>query len=165
LRGTSTGCSPDDLSIELRQEGSMRSSWRTALVRLASAAVVAGGGLLSGCGPADAIKTGLSVDTSVEMIAGSQGSSFSLSLECGAAQEARRLGVTLTVVAPASFTAADQEALVNGVIGRNPDALIIDPASTTALNSTGRPTPPTAPRPPSAWWHATSRRIRAWPAC
>ncbi len=98
------------------------------------AAALAVAGLLSGCGTAGATTTGVSSDTSVEMIAGTQNSSFYLSMECGAAQEARRLGINLTVVAPQKFTAADQIPLVRGVIVGNPDALIISPASSTALD-------------------------------
>ncbi len=83
------------------------------MVRLKAAAVAAAGtaaalaaaALLSGCGTAGASTTGVSSDTSVEMIAGTQNSSFYLSMECGAAQEARRLGINLTVVAPQKFTA------------------------------------------------------------
>lgn len=99
-----------------------------------TAAALAATALLSGCGTAGASTTGVSSDTSVEMIAGTQNSSFYLSMECGAAQEARRLGINLTVVAPQSFTAADQIPLVRGVIVGNPDALIISPASPTALD-------------------------------
>jgi ABC-type sugar transport system substrate-binding protein len=99
-----------------------------------TAAVLAAAALLSGCGTAGASTTGVSSDTSVEMIAGTQNSSFYLSMECGAAQEARRLGINLTVVAPQKFTAADQIPLVRGVLVGNPDALIISPASPTALD-------------------------------
>lgn len=99
-----------------------------------TAAALAATALLSGCGTAGASTTGVSSDTSVEMIAGTQNSGFYLSMECGAAQEARRLGINLTVVAPRSFTAADQVPLVRGVIVGNPDALIISPASSTALD-------------------------------
>jgi len=95
----------------------------------AAAAVLALGGALSGCGPAGAAETGVSTDTSIEMITGTQDSSFYLSMECGAAVEARKLGIDLTVVGPAQDTAADQLPLVNGVIVGNPDALIISPAS------------------------------------
>ena len=99
-----------------------------------TAAALAATALLSGCGTAGASTTGVSSATSVEMIAGTQNSSFYLSMECGAAQEARRLGIDLTVVAPQKFTAADQIPLVRGVIVGNPDALIISPASPTALD-------------------------------
>jgi ABC-type sugar transport system substrate-binding protein len=99
-----------------------------------TAAALAATALLSGCGTAGASTTGVSSDTSVEMIAGTQNSSFYLSMECGAAQEARRLGINLTVVAQQKFTAADQIPLVRGVIVGNPDALIISPASPTALD-------------------------------
>ena len=116
-------------------EGRMAGRWRTAgAAGAGTAAALAAAALLSGCGTAGASTTGVSSDTSVEMIAGSQNSSFYLSMECGAAQEARRLGINLTVVAPQSFTAADQIPLVRGVIVGNPDALIISPASPTALD-------------------------------
>jgi ribose transport system substrate-binding protein len=98
------------------------------------AGALAASTLLAGCATANAVETGVSADTSIELIAGSQASSYSLSLECGAAQEARRLGVNLVVAAPDADTVAGQQALVNGVIVGNPDALIIDPASTTALD-------------------------------
>jgi len=86
-------------------------------------------GTLSACGTAGATELGVSNNTSIEMIAGAQNNSFYLSMECGAAVEARKLGITLTVVGPAQDTAAEQLPLVQGVIVGNPDALIISPAS------------------------------------
>jgi hypothetical protein len=78
-------------------EGKMTSRWRAVAGAAMALAVT---GLLSACAAAGAGETGLSSDTSIEMIAGVQTSSFYLSMECGAAQEARRLGINLTVVAP-----------------------------------------------------------------
>jgi ribose transport system substrate-binding protein len=92
----------------------MMSRASAALSAAAGAALAAG--LLSGCGTAGASQSAVSGDTSVELIAGTQNSSFDLSMECGAAQEARRLGINLTVVGPQAFTAADQMPLVDGVI-------------------------------------------------
>jgi len=99
--------------------------------------VAAGGALalsstLSACGTAGASELGVSTNTSIEMIVGAQGSSFYLSMECGATVQARKLGITLTVVGPAQDTAADQLALVQGVIVSNPDAVIISPDTGTS---------------------------------
>jgi ABC-type sugar transport system substrate-binding protein len=104
---------------------------RKALVT-AAAVVAAAAGLsasLSGCGTADAGVSAMSADTTVEMITAAQDSSFYLTMECGAAVEARKLGISLTVAGPAQDTAADQLPLVQGVIVGNPDALIIAPAA------------------------------------
>jgi ABC-type sugar transport system substrate-binding protein len=118
---------------------------RTVLIRrkslLTCAAVAAAaltlGGALSGCGTAGATETGVSTDTSIEMITGAQDSSFYLSMECGAAVQARKLGINLTVAGPAHDTAADQLPLVDGVIVGNPDALIISPASSKSPAQAG----------------------------
>ncbi len=113
----------------------MRSRWKAAAATAAgAAATLAATGLLSGCGTAGASVTAVSADTSVEMIVGSQASTFNLSLECGAAQEARRQGINLIVAGTQASAAADQLPLVSGVIVGNPDAVIIDPVSPTALN-------------------------------
>jgi ABC-type sugar transport system substrate-binding protein len=99
----------------------------TAVAGAAAAAALTAS--LSGCGGvADAGTVGVSGTTSIELIGGTQSDSFTLSLECGAAVEARKLGIGLTVTAPAADTAAEQLPLVQGVIVGNPDALIIDPA-------------------------------------
>lgn len=111
---------------------------RSVLTCVAAAgAALALCGTLSGCGTAGATELGVSNATSIEMITGAQDSSFYLSMECGAAVEARKLGITLTVVGPAQDTAADQLPLVQGVIVGNPDALIISPASDTSPTQGG----------------------------
>lgn len=101
---------------------------RYALATGAAAAAVALSAALTGCGTADAGMSAVSADTTIEMITAQQSSSFYLSMECGAAVEARKLGISLTVTGPAQDTAADQLPLVRGVIVGNPDALIISPA-------------------------------------
>jgi len=112
---------------------------RKSLITCAAAAAtaLALGGVLSGCGTAGATETGVSTNTSIEMITGAQDSSFYLSMECGAAVEARKLGIDLTVVGPAQDTAAEQLPLVEGVIVGNPDALIISPASSASPTQAG----------------------------
>jgi ribose transport system substrate-binding protein len=96
---------------------------------VAASAAPALGATLSGCGTAGAAELGVSANTSIEMITGALDNNFSLSMECGAAVKARKLGSTLTVTAPADDTAAGQLPLVQGVIVGNPDALIISPVS------------------------------------
>jgi ribose transport system substrate-binding protein len=112
---------------------------RKTLATLAalSASAAALSAALSGCGTADASVTGISPDTTIEMIAGTQDSSYYLSMECGAAVRARELGINLTVVGGATATANDQIALVQGVIVGNPDALIIAPDATAGRTSAG----------------------------
>ncbi len=107
----------------------MRRRKAIATAAAGTAAALALTGALTGCGTADAAITGLSADTTIEMITGAQSSSFYLSMECGAAVEARKLGINLTVVGPQQDTAAQQLPLVQGVIVGNPDALIISPAA------------------------------------
>ena len=105
----------------------------------AAAAVAAAAALsasLSGCGTAAAGVSAVSADTTIEMITAMQNSSFYLSMECGAAVEARKLGVSLTVAGPQQDTAAEQLPLVEGVIVGNPDALIISPAAGASTSLT-----------------------------
>jgi len=101
-----------------------------------TAAAVALSASLSGCGTADASESAVSADTTIEMITAQQSSTFYLTMECGAAVEARKLGVSLAVAAPAQDTAAEQLPLVQGVIVGNPDALIISPAAGAAPSLT-----------------------------
>jgi ribose transport system substrate-binding protein len=116
----------------------MRKRKVIATAAAGAAAALALTGSLSGCGTAaDAAVTGLSADTTIEMIAGTQNSTYYLSMECGAAVEARKLGINLTVVGGASSTPTDQIALVKGVIVGNPDALIIAPDATTGRTAAG----------------------------
>lgn len=115
----------------------MRKRRVTATSVAGAAAALALAASLSGCGTANAAIAGLSADTTIEMIAGTQNSAYYLSMECGAAVEARRLGINLTVVGGATSNPADQLALVQGVIVGNPDALIISPDSTAGRTAAG----------------------------
>ena len=109
---------------------------RMAFAGGAVAAAAALSASLSGCGTADAGVSAVSADTTIEMITAAQNSSFYLSMECGAAVEARKLGINLTVAGPQEDTASDQLPLVEGVIVGNPDALIISPAAGAAASLT-----------------------------
>ena len=108
---------------------------RGAFAAAAVAAAAALSASLSGCGGASVAASAVSADTTIEMITAGQ-DSFYLTMECGAAVEARRLGISLTVASPAHDTPADQLPLVQGVIVGNPDALIISPATDAASSLT-----------------------------
>jgi ABC-type sugar transport system substrate-binding protein len=128
-----TGLTTGTIQLTVAQEPSVQGA--NAVDQAVAVAVSAAAALsasLSGCGTADAGVTAVSADTTIEMITGTQNSSFYLSTECGAAVEARKLGLNLTVVGPQENTAAAQLPLVQGVIVGNPDALIISPAAGAA---------------------------------
>jgi ribose transport system substrate-binding protein len=55
-------------------------------------------------------------------------------MECGAEAEAKALGVNLTVTGPADFSASEQAPILNAVAVSKPDALIVAPTDSSALN-------------------------------
>jgi ABC-type sugar transport system substrate-binding protein len=71
---------------------------------------------------------------SMELIVGTKSDDFYVTMECGAEAEAKKLGVNLTVTGPADFSATEQAPLLNAVAISKPDALIVAPTDTTALN-------------------------------
>ena len=109
---------------------------RMAFAGVTVAAAAALSASLSGCGTADAGVSAVRADTTIEMITAAQNSSFYLSMECGAAVEARKQGVNITVAGPQQDTASAQLPLVQGVIVGNPDALIISPAAGASASLT-----------------------------
>lgn len=113
---------------------------RVAFAGVTVAAAAALSASLSGCGTADAGVSAVSADTTIEMITAVQNSSFYLSMECGAAVEARKQGVNLTVAGPQQDSASAQLPLVQGVIVGNPDALIISPATGASSSLTAAET-------------------------
>jgi ribose transport system substrate-binding protein len=54
-------------------------------------------------------------------------------MECGANKEAKKLGVNLTITGPGNFDPTLQIPIVNGVIAKHPDGIIMAPTDTTAL--------------------------------
>jgi ribose transport system substrate-binding protein len=55
-------------------------------------------------------------------------------MECGAEAEAKTLGVKLTVTGPADFSSSEQAPILNAVEVSKPDALIVAPTDSSALN-------------------------------
>jgi ABC-type sugar transport system substrate-binding protein len=71
---------------------------------------------------------------SLELVVGTKSDDFYVTMECGAMAEAKALGVSLTVTGPADFSASEQAPILNAVEVSKPDALIVAPTDTSALN-------------------------------
>src|SRR6201996_1316504 len=70
----------------------------------------------------------------LELLVGTKSDDFYVTMECGAESEAKALGVNLTVTGPADFSASEQAPILNAVEVSKPDALIVAPTDTKALN-------------------------------
>jgi len=70
----------------------------------------------------------------VELVVGTKSDDFYVTMECGAMAEAKTLGLNLTVTGPADFSAPEQAPILNAVAASKPDALIVAPTDTKALN-------------------------------
>jgi ABC-type sugar transport system substrate-binding protein len=104
----------------------MRSSIRTT----AAALVAVGLAVASAAG----CSSGNSSQKTMELIVGTKSDDFYVTMECGAEQEAKKLGVKLTVTGPATFSPAEQKPLIDAVEVTKPDALIVAPTDDQALN-------------------------------
>jgi ribose transport system substrate-binding protein len=70
----------------------------------------------------------------LELIVGTKSDDFYITMECGAEAEAKQLGVNLTVNGPADFSPSEQAPILNSVAASKPDALIVAPTDTKALD-------------------------------
>ena len=70
----------------------------------------------------------------LELVVGTKSDDFYVTMECGAMAEAKALGANLTVTGPADFSASEQAPILNAVAASKPDALIVAPTDTKALN-------------------------------
>ena len=85
---------------------------------------------VAGCGSTGASPTGGSPGAKslrLTLVQGIQGDEFYISMACGAAARAREAGATLEVEAPAKFDATLQTPIVDAVIAKRPDAVLIAP--------------------------------------
>jgi ribose transport system substrate-binding protein len=111
----------------------MRKWAAVLLLALAAGTVVAcgdddeGGG--GGGGAADA--GGETYD--MTLIAGVKGDEFYITMNCGAQEAAKELGVNLEFQGPDQFDAAQQTPIVDAVAAKSPDAILIAPTDTKAL--------------------------------
>jgi ribose transport system substrate-binding protein len=101
------------------------------LLAMAAATVVACGDDDEGGGGGAADSGGK--DYKMTLIAGVKGDEFYITMNCGAQEAAKELGVTLEFQGPDQFDAAQQTPIVDAVAAKSPDAILIAPTDTKAL--------------------------------
>jgi ribose transport system substrate-binding protein len=104
------------------------------LLAAASATIVAcGGDDNGGGGGASSGDSGGGKNYKMTLIAGVKGDQFYITMNCGAQEKAKELGVTLDFQGPDQFDAAQQTPIVDAVVAKSPDAILIAPTDTKAL--------------------------------
>ena len=143
-----------------------RSAWRRAA---ALAAVLAVGALgVAACGDDDessssssGSSSGSSEGGNLTLIAGVKGDEFYITMNCGAQEEAKKLGYTLDFQGPDQFDPAQQTPVVSAVTAKKPDGVLVAPTDTKAMYA------------PISRWPTTGRRSalvdttldqRTWPS-
>ena len=109
----------------------MRSRLTVTVTGVAVIALVAA--TAAGCGSSSG-KGGSSAPKTMELIVGTKSDDFYVTMECGAQAEAKKLGVKLTVTGPATFSIPEQKPLIDTVAVTRPDALIVAPTDSAALD-------------------------------
>ncbi|HEX8135182.1 MAG TPA: ABC transporter substrate-binding protein, partial [Actinomycetes bacterium] len=67
------------------------------------------------------------------LIQGVKGDQFYVTMQCGAQEAARAAGAVLDVAAPDEFDASLQTPVVNAVVAKKPDAILVAPTDTKAM--------------------------------
>jgi ribose transport system substrate-binding protein len=106
----------------------MRRRLFLGLVALALAAAGCGGNDQGGGGGGTAQK-----QYKLTLIQGVKGDQFYITMQCGAQQAAQAAGATLDVAAPDEFDASLQTPVVNAVVAKKPDAILVAPTDTKAM--------------------------------
>jgi ribose transport system substrate-binding protein len=118
--------------MHLRFKSGRRARWLIAGSLLAvSLGLVACGEDEEGGGGGSA--DGGSESYTMTLIAGVKGDEFYITMNCGAQAEAKKLGVNLDFQGPDQFDASLQTPIVNGVIAKDPDAILIAPTDAKAM--------------------------------
>ena len=105
---------------------------KISVIGLAGVAFAAAGcGSSSGGSPAASTPT--AKHYSVTFIAGTTGDNFYTTMNCGAQQEAAKLGMTYQYTGASTWGAPQQIPYVQSVTAAHPDAVLIAPTDTTAL--------------------------------
>ena len=111
--------------------GISRSRWAVAALCTALALVV------GACGDDEGGSSGSSSsgkkNYKITLIAGVKGDEFYITMNCGAQAEAKKQGVTLDFQGPDQFDPTLQTPIVNGVVAKKPDAILIAPTDTKAM--------------------------------
>jgi ABC-type sugar transport system substrate-binding protein len=95
-------------------------------------AVIALAAAAAGCGSSSSGSS--SGPKTMELIVGTKSDDFYVTMECGAEAEAKKLGVKLTVTGPATFSIPEQKPLIDTAAVTRPDALIVAPTDSAALD-------------------------------
>jgi ribose transport system substrate-binding protein len=106
----------------------MRRRWLLGLAALALALAACGGDDDGGGGAGSAEK-----QYKLTLIQGVKGDQFYVTMQCGAQEAARAAGATLDVAAPDEFDASLQTPVVNAVVAKKPDAILVAPTDTQAM--------------------------------
>jgi ABC-type sugar transport system substrate-binding protein len=89
---------------------------------------------ITACGSSGSSGSTAASKKSIELIVGTKSDNFYVTMECGAEQEARKLGAKLTVTGPATFSVPEQKPLIDAAEVSKPDALLVAPTDSAALN-------------------------------
>jgi ribose transport system substrate-binding protein len=104
------------------------------LLVLVSAVVVAcGGDDSSSSGGGSGTSSGGGKNYKMTLVAGVKGDQFYITMNCGAQEKAKELGVSLDFQGPDKFDASQQIPVLDAVTAKSPDAILIAPTDTKAL--------------------------------
>ena len=106
----------------------MRRRWIVGTVALALLLAACGGDDEGGGGGG-----GAEQQYKLTLIQGVKGDQFYVTMQCGAQEAAAAAGATLDVTAPDEFDASLQTPVVNAVVAKKPDAILIAPTDTQAM--------------------------------
>ncbi len=112
--------------------GISRSRWAVGVLCASLALVVGACGDDDGGGGSGSSSSGKK-DYKMTLIAGVKGDEFYITMNCGAQAEAKKQGVTLDFQGPDQFDATLQTPIVNGVVAKKPDAILIAPTDAKAM--------------------------------
>jgi ribose transport system substrate-binding protein len=107
----------------------MRRRWLVGTVALALLLAACGGNDEGGGGAGG----GAEQQYSLTLIQGVKGDQFYVTMQCGAQEAAAAAGATLEVTAPDEFDASLQTPVVNAVVAKKPDAILVAPTDTQAM--------------------------------
>jgi ribose transport system substrate-binding protein len=107
--------------------------WAVVLLLALAAGTVVACGDDEETGGGGAAGGGESESYDMTLIAGVKGDEFYITMNCGAQEAAKELGVNLEFQGPDQFDAAQQTPIVDAVAAKSPDAILIAPTDTKAL--------------------------------